>query len=258
MEKDPYIVPGLVRGLAILQLFTPEQPELTLSQLARGVGVSRSAAFRTVHTLLNEGYMLASREGRHYRLGPSVLRLGDGYQSSRELLEIAQPALESLRNIMDWSAHLGVLDGCHVLYLIRQPASDGLSSLIHVGTRLPAATTAMGRVLLAHKTDAEIRRLYADQDRQLMRVVQTNLVVDRPSRYVIHTGSFERGLCSIAAPVFDMSSQAVAAVSVTKMTDRITQDVIDALMKAAMVISRGLGWKQTTPAGSEEKIGDTN
>ena len=126
MEKDPYIVPSLARGLAILQLFTPQQPELTLSQMAKGVSVSRSAAFRTVHTLLNEGYLLASRKGHHYRLGPAILRLGDGYQSDRELLEIAQPALESLRNILDWSAHRGVLDGYHVLYLVRQPASDGL------------------------------------------------------------------------------------------------------------------------------------
>ncbi len=63
------------------------------------------------------------RDSQHYRLGPAVLRLGEGFQSSRELLEVAQPALASLRDQLDWSAHLGVIDGRHLLYLVRQPAS---------------------------------------------------------------------------------------------------------------------------------------
>lgn len=242
-EKDPYLVPGLLRGLAILQLFSPQHPELTLSQLARGVGVSRSAAFRTVYTLVQEGYLLTMRDSQQYRLGPAVLRLGEGFQSSRELLEVAQPALESLRDKLDWSAHLGVIDGRHLLYLVRQPASDGLSSLIHVGTRLPAATTAMGRVLLARQSDADIRRIFGGQEPQLLQAVHRNLAQDRQADYIVHAGDFERGLCSVAAPVRDMSGQAVAAISATKMTDQVSDQIIAALLRTASAISKGLGWQ---------------
>lgn len=241
-DKDPYCVPGLVRGLAALQAFSPQQPELTLSKLADALGITRSAAFRTVHTLVREGFLLATRDGTHYRLGPAVLRLSYGYLASRELLEVAQPALEKLRNEKDWSAHLGVLDGRHVLYLIRLPSSDGLSSLVHVGSRLPASNTAMGRVLLTQKSEPEIRRLYAGQDK-VSATALSNWEKDNDARSIVHIGSFENGLCSVATPVFDMSGQIIAAVSATKVTDHVPQAVIDGLEKTAAAISTGLGWK---------------
>ena len=162
-DKDPYSVPALVRGLTLLQTFTPQRPEQTMAQLAQTLGITRSAVFRTVHTLVQEGFLLPVRDGNHFRLGPAVLRVSYGYLASRELLEVAQKPLEALRDAQDWSGHLGVLDGRHILYLIRLPASDGLSSLVHVGSRLPATMTAMGRVLLSRKTEPQIRRLLEGQ-----------------------------------------------------------------------------------------------
>jgi DNA-binding IclR family transcriptional regulator len=55
---DRYLVPGLVRGLTALKLFTPERSALTLAEIARALGISRSAAFRTVYTLTEMGCML--------------------------------------------------------------------------------------------------------------------------------------------------------------------------------------------------------
>ena len=160
-EKDPYSVPALVRGLTLLQAFTPHRPEQTMAQLADTLGITRSAVFRSVHTLVQEGFLLPVRDGTHFRLGPAVLRVSYGYLASRELLEVAQKPLEALRDQQNWSGHLGVLDGRHILYLIRLPAADGLSSLVHVGSRLPATRTAMGRVLLAQKSERPGKRSLA-------------------------------------------------------------------------------------------------
>ncbi len=242
-NKDPYIVPGLVRGLAVLQAFTPSKPELTLSDIAAALGITRSAAFRSVHTLVSEGYLLPAREGHHYRLGPSVLRLSYGYHASRELLEVAQPALEALRDQIDWSTHLGVLDGRHVLYLLRMPAAQGLSSLVHVGSRLPAATTAMGRIFLARKTEREVSVLYGDLDRgALLRLLEARAAdVDAP--HVESIGRFESGISSVAAPVLDMSGEVVAAMSATNVTDAVPGDVVKAVRAAAVAVSMGLGWR---------------
>ncbi len=241
-EKDPYTVPGLVRGLTMLQAFTPQQPEQTLSQLAKALGITRSAAFRTVHTLVQEGFLLPVRDGHHFRLGPAVLRLSYGYLASRELLEVAQTPLETLRDACDWSAHLGVLDGRHVLYLIRLPASDGLSSLVHVGSRLPATGTAMGRVLLAETAEAEVRRRLIDQPARAIERALADWRQDQGARCVVHVGSFETGLCSVSAPVFDMSGNAVAAISATKLADSVPAGVKNDVLNAALTISRGLGF----------------
>lgn len=241
-DKDPYVVPGLMRGLAALQAFTPRSPELTLTEIATALGVTRSAAFRTVHTLVTEGYLLPAREN-HYRLGPAVLRLSYGYLASRELLEVAQPPLEKLRDEIDWSTHLGVLDGRHVLYLLRFPATKGLSSLVHVGSRLPAATTAMGRIFLARKSERQLRRLYADLDQASLRRILEAREADGAVGHVESIGRFESEITSVAAPVVDMSGQTVAAMSATNLTDRVPPEVVEAVTSTATAISMGLGWR---------------
>lgn len=242
-EKDPYSVPALVRGLTLLQAFTPQRPEQTMAQLAQTLGITRSAVFRTVHTLVQEGFLLPVRDGNHFRLGPAVLRVSYGYLASRELLEVAQKPLEALREAQDWSGHLGVLDGRHILYLIRLPASDGLSSLVHVGSRLPATMTAMGRVLLTQKTEPQIRRLLEGQPKSTIDKAIAVWKKDRISPSVIHNGSFETGLCSVAAPILDMSGDIVAAISATKQTDTVPACVEREVLKTAFAISRAMGWK---------------
>lgn len=242
-DRDPYSVPALTRGLTLLQSFTPQRPEQTMTQLAETLGITRSAVFRTVHTLVEEGFLLPVRDGRHFRLGPAVLRVSYGYLASRELLEVAQKPLEALRDGLDWSGHLGVLDGRHVLYLIRLPASDGLSSLVHVGSRLPATLTAMGRVLLAQKTEPEIRRLLDGQPKAAIDAAVANWRNDCRIPSVVHNGSFETGLCSVAAPVCDMSGAIIAAISATKQTETVPASVAHEVVRAARAISRAMGWK---------------
>ena len=240
-DENPYIVPGLVRGLAVLRSFTPQHPEQGLADIAKALGVTRSAAFRTVHTLVSEGYLLQVPGEASYRLGPQVLGLSYGFLASRELLEVARKPLEALRDEHDWSAHLGVLDGRHVLYLIRYPASDGMSSLVHVGSRLPLSQTSMGRLLLSQKTDREIRGLLVDRPQSEIEATLENRVRDRQAETVVHEGQFESGLCSIAAPVRDMSGDVVAAISATKVSSRIDETVRQGTVRAAQSISRGLG-----------------
>ena len=240
-DKDPYLVPGLARGLAALRGFTPQRPEQGLADIARALGVTRSAAFRTVHTLVSEGYLLTVPGKARYRLGPHVLGLSYGYLASRELLEVAQKPLEALRDELDWSTHLGVLDRRHVLYLMRCPATDGLSSLVHVGSRLPAPQTAMGRLLLAHKSEREVRKLLADRPAPEIATVLANRARDSGADSVVHEGQFESGLCSIASPVRDMSGAVVAAISATKAAPSLPHEVTARTMDTARSISRGLG-----------------
>jgi DNA-binding IclR family transcriptional regulator len=242
-ENDPYAVPALVRGLKLLQVFTPQQPEQTMAQLAQKLGITRSAVFRTVHTLVQEGFLLAVPDGKHFRLGPAVLRVSYGYLASRELLEVAQKPLEAMRDHLDWSGHLGVLDGRQILYLMRLPASDGLSSLVHVGSRLPVTMTAMGRVLLTQKTEPQIRRLLEGQPKLALERALAAWRTDRASPSVIHNGSFETGLCSVAAPIYDMSGDVVAAISATKQTEEVPPHVEQEVLKSAYAISRAMGFE---------------
>ena len=241
MGADPYLVPGLLRGLEVLQSFTPAKPEQSLSDIAARLGISRSAAFRTVHTLLERGYLLPVGESRRFCLGPSVLRLSYGYHAGRELLEVARPALEDLRDATDWSAHLAVRDGRNIFYLLRLPSREVAMSIVHVGSRLPAATTAMGRLLLADLTEPEVRRLHADLGAARAEEVVRQSAADRAAARIVQIGTFESGIASVAAPIRDMSGSTIAAVSGARPATEVPDAVADAVEHAARAICRGLG-----------------
>ncbi|AHD01940.1 IclR family transcriptional regulator [Leisingera methylohalidivorans] len=257
MSEDRYLVSGLIRGLDVLQAFTPERPELSLSEIAGILGISRSAAFRPVYTLASLGFLLQDRNSQRYSLGPAVLRLGYGYLATRELVEIALPVLETLRDQSGWSAHLGVRDGRTVLYMLRVPALSGLDSIVHVGSRLPASATTMGRVLLAGLRESEVISLYRDEDfsrapgrsprSQAALLAQWN--GDLGAKAIVQVGEFEAGMASIAAPVRDMTGDVAAAVNLTRtFSERPGPDQlsgIEALVtEAAARLSGLLGWQE--------------
>jgi len=255
-DPDRYMVPGLVRGLEALQAFTPERPRLSLGDLAAAVGVTRSAMFRIAYTLSQLAFLVHDAHGRCYTLGPAVLRLGYGYRSSRDLVAESLPQLEALRDATEWSAHLGVLEGTEVVYLLRVPTRRQLDSIVHVGSRLPAHATSMGRTLLAQLSRAELMARY--QDVPLVGVgprTPTTLSAllaqarrDFSRGYVVHMGEFEQGVASVSAPLTDVTGSVVAAINVagplarasdTRTLDPIVQSVLD----SASVISRGLGFE---------------
>ncbi|WP_071675586.1 IclR family transcriptional regulator [Nioella nitratireducens] len=226
-SEDRYLVPGLVRGLKALQAFTPEQPTLTLSEIAQKLGVSRSAAFRTVYTLTQMGCLLQDGRTNTYSQGPGVLRLSYGYLATRETVELAQPELERLRDRTGWSVHMGVLDGTSVLYVLRVPARDIRSSIVQVGSRLPVQTTTMGRVFLADLSEEELTELYRRDRQQGGRMSATTSLKEwvaharsgRGQGVIIHSGDFEAGIASAATGVRDMTGRVVAAINVTAPMD---------------------------------------
>ncbi len=144
---------SLERGLAILSSFTATRPLLGVSELAREVGLSRSSAHRYIATLAKLGYLEQDRATRRYRLGLRVFDLGFSAVSSMELRQIASSDLQALSDATGHTVNMAVLDGADILYIERcRSASHDQREIdlnLHVGARLPAYCTSMGKVLLA-------------------------------------------------------------------------------------------------------------
>ncbi|HRJ69638.1 MAG TPA: IclR family transcriptional regulator [Beijerinckiaceae bacterium] len=252
---DRYLVPGLQRGIDVLQAFTPERQRLSLGELAAAVGVSKSAVYRVTYTLCQCGLLLQDSHDKSFTLGPAVLRLGYGYLAAREIVEVAMPHLELLRDETGWSAHLGVLEGMDVLYLMRVPARRGAASIVHVGSRLPAHATAMGRILLAHQPEADLKARYVGDTQQrpdartlpALAAIQRQAAEDRARGHVAHAGTFERSTASIAAGVHDVTGRVVAAINLAGAMSDAGDAIPDAvrmhLLAAAERISTVLGHK---------------
>ncbi|MCP1677266.1 DNA-binding IclR family transcriptional regulator [Natronocella acetinitrilica] len=219
--KPDYIVPGLLRGLSILGLFGYRRPTMRLADIARELNLPRATAFRLVYTLEQEGYLLRIKESGAYSLGPLVLTLGFDYLHSQELVQIAGPLLDGLRDRTGASTHLAVLDRFDVLYIYRAASHERLSSNRHVGSRLPAHVNSIGRAILLAFSDEELNDMYSGVDLRVeghdeprdLEVLKRYVAEERERGYV--AGSFVPGIAHVAAPVRDASGRAVAGVNVS-------------------------------------------
>ena len=149
-------VASLARGLAVLRAFSKDAREMTLSEVAQRTGLTRAAARRFLLTLESLGYVAS--DGRRFRLTPKVLDLGFSYLSSMELWDVAMPYMEEVSATIHESCSASVLEGCDIVYVARVPTKRIMSVALAIGARLPAITTSMGRVLLAHLADDALQQ----------------------------------------------------------------------------------------------------
>ncbi len=251
---ERYLVPALIRGLRILSTLSRENSMLTLSEVAASLGTTRSSAYRLLYTLEHLGFVEYDARSKNYALGPQVLALGYGYLASRDIIDVAMPHLIRLRDRTGWSAHLGELHGRDVVYVARVATRRSIASIVHVGTRLPAHATTMGRILLSSLSDQEIRELYnQDLSRSFnlspysdLAELLKQIAVDRAEGIVVQSSGYEPGVASVAAPIHDVSGGIVAAVNVSAVALLANEVELNGplkaeVMAAAAAISRDLG-----------------
>ncbi|MCF1592966.1 IclR family transcriptional regulator domain-containing protein [Streptomyces muensis] len=233
-DRAPHFVRSFERGLAVIRSFDADHPARTLSEVAQTCDLTRAAARRLLLTLVDLGYV--HQDGRHFRLTPRVLELGYSYLSSVTLPQIAEPHLEQLVAQVRESSSLCVLDGEDIVYVARVPTRRIMTAAIAVGTRFPAYVTSVGRVILAHLPEEEVRlRLEAGELKQLTSrtitapdALRAELGRIRRQGYAVVDQELEEGLRSVAAPVREPDGEVVAGVNIAVHAGRTSVDSIRA------------------------------
>jgi len=249
-RETDYRVPSLQRGLAILQMFNASRRTLSMAEMAERLGVSVSAIYRIIHTLCEMGYL--RKLGKNsYELGPQVVSDGFAYLSSRDLVDVALPHLNVLRDRTSLSCHLSIREQTDSLYLYRAFAAQRLSVNIPIGTRIPCHCTAMGRMLLSGLSQGELDSLYLhvrldDYPPPAPRTLpelHALLSEDRARGWVLHRSDYST---AIACAVHDHRGAVAAAINLSGpdavMDDEsVRSHYRQALQQCARAISRELG-----------------
>ncbi|MCC4310433.1 helix-turn-helix domain-containing protein [Alcanivorax marinus] len=226
--QDHDFVGALASGLDVLQVFDAEHPRMTLSEVAAKTDMDRAKARRFLLTLHALGFV--KRMGRQFELTPKVLQLGYAYQSSNLYQAVVQQYLQDITAELGESSSLAVLDGEDVVYVIRSAARHRLMTInLSVGTRLPAAYTSMGRVLLAQYSDSELDhwldgatlKAYTPRSMTDRDTLRQLIVRARDEGHAIVDQELDSGLRSVAVPVFAGNGELLGAINISTNAARV-------------------------------------
>ena len=259
---------SLERGLAILRTFTPERPWLGIAEIAEALEMSRPTTHRYASTLVALNY-LEQGPMRKYRLG---MRAGDPGRSaigSTGLGKLSHEHVSELRDRSACTASVGLLDGSDLVYVDRARSSVGgqleVAARLGRGSRLPAAETAMGRVLLAHLPEEELALALdeapadseggadlagrEDPEGQDERVkLRAELEGIREQGWALADQVHVQGQRCVAAPLRARSEEVIGAVEVAAANSafrrsQVLEQLVPMVVAAAREISEDLGYK---------------
>jgi IclR family transcriptional regulator, pca regulon regulatory protein len=257
--REPRYSQSLERGLAILTCFTPQRPVRGIADIADELGMSRSTTHRYVITLVELGY-LEQGASRKYRLGRRVTDLGMSALNSMSVREQARPDLEALRRETRFTVDLAILDGSEILCVDRVRGSRvgryKIDFDLHVGSRLPASCTALGKLLLAYLPDVEqealIRSLKLAKGGpnaiSSKKALKVELGQISEEGLAVDDEELAREVQAIAAPVRSSEGEVIAAVELVGSRSMITVDELVVslsphLIATAARISARLGFR---------------
>ncbi|RUR54284.1 IclR family transcriptional regulator domain-containing protein [Vreelandella populi] len=226
-------VTALASGLEVIRAFDYEHPRMTLSEVATRTGMNRAKARRFLLTLHSLGYV--RKQQRYFELAPRVLQLGYAFLSANNYRGVIQQYLEDITLEIGESSSLGVLDGEDVIYVARSAAKHRLMAItLSVGTRLPAAHTSLGRVLLAQLDSAELDNYlanlklekYTEKTITDIDKLRHQIITARQQGYAIADQELDPGLRSLAVPAFDAKGHLIGAINVSTNAARVDLDTL--------------------------------
>lgn len=147
------------RTLDVLEALAGSSQRRSLVDLARDLGIPKSSLHGILRTMIQRGWVEADATGTRFGLGVRALQVGAAYLESDDATGLLASVLDSLSTRFGETVHLGRLDGPYVVYLAKRESVHPLRLYSAIGRHLPAHATALGKVLLAERTDEAVDRL---------------------------------------------------------------------------------------------------
>ncbi len=248
------IVPAAAEVLAILRYLARQPGPVPAVAISRDVALPRSTTYHLLDTLVADGFVVHLADERRYGLGLSSYELASGYSRQAPLQRLARIPLATLVDGTGHNAHLAVLHGREVVYVIEERAPGRPPLITDVGVRLPAQLTASGRAILARLPIAQVNALFPDPAAFVLRnalgprslsALHQLLVETRRVGYAAEVGEVTPGYSSVAVALLDHADHPVASVAVTYLTAEVDEpgraQITQHVARTARQLSRRVG-----------------
>lgn len=245
-------VPAADHTLRMLTFLARQRGPVAARTIAEQLGIPRSTVYHLLHAMAAHGYVVHLEDDRRWGLGTGAFELAGGYARQQPLARLGRPLVAALADRTGESAHLAVMTGRDVLYIVEERAPRRPALVTDVGVRLPAHLTATGRAMLALLPREQVRALYPDAaaftDRtgrgpQRPRELRDVLTGTRARGYASEDGEVTIGLRSVGVAVADHAGWPAAAIAVTwpDETPRDPDELARLASETAAEFSRRIG-----------------
>ena len=219
------------RALDVLSCFSSRTPELTMTQIADQIGISKSTVHRLLGTLEKRRFVQRDSATGAYALGIRPLQMAYLTLEHNDLRQLTTPFVRRLCDLYKENVDISVLDDADVVFVNHLEGPQRVKVAATTGQRLPAFATASGRAILAYLPTDEVQRVLA---RGLPRYTQytpltaeqvlDDLRLIREQGFAFSEQEYEEGIDAVAAPILDGSNRPFAAVAIVGPAYRLTRD----------------------------------
>jgi DNA-binding IclR family transcriptional regulator len=248
-KRAAYSAPALEKGLDILELLAASDQAMTTGQIAEGLGRSKNEIFRMVFVLENRNYLVRDPATDMLRLSNRLFQMGLRTPRTRQLTEVAVPAMEALSEAIGHSSHLVVVNRGETVVIATAAGGADVGFALRLGYRRAAIEASSGQTIIAFQVAEMQQRLVAEsralaQEKLVEKKLIQRLRGIREQGYLIAPSHDITGVTDICAPILDQSDRALAAIVVTclqrvKTADR-HNDIAESLVATCRTISSSL------------------
>lgn len=205
---DRNFVIALARGLEVLRAFTPTEGLLGNGEIAARTGLPKPTVSRLTHTLTKLGYLTAVERLGKYQLAPGALALGYSALANMRIRQVARPPMQELADYTRASVALGSRDRLDLMYVEHCRSQSSLLLHLDLGARIPIATTAMGRALVAALPEPErdwlldhIKRQNEDVWPKVRDGIESAIRDLAERGFVMSIGDWQRDVSAVGVPL---------------------------------------------------------
>ncbi|MCF6273610.1 MAG: IclR family transcriptional regulator [Rhodobacteraceae bacterium] len=230
---DSSPVQALDRGLIILEALA-QQPRISLSALARTVGMPPSTVHRILATLQSHGFADIEPHTQDWTIGIGAFRVGNTYLSRTNLVEAAQAGMRELTDETGETANLGIADEGYIVFISQTESQNPIRAMFRAGTRSPMHSSGIGKAMLAHMPRADVEAAlnasgqteFTDRTLTSPQALLADLEVIAGQGWSFDNEERYKGMRCIASAIFDNRGNAVAGVSVSGPAARFSDEMI--------------------------------
>ncbi len=245
-------VQALDRALGLMEILSVDDG-LTLTDVANEANMAASTAHRLLATLQARKFVELDVESGHWRIGINAFQVGNAFLRSRKLVSIGRMIMRDLLDSCGETINIGIIDDGQVVFISQFESHEPMRAFFRPGRRGPIHASGIGKAIIATwPTDVATAFLrkqklvqLTDMTHRSVDAVLTDLAAIKTRGWSLDDQEQALGMRCIAAPVFNEYGEAVAGLSMSGPTARITDDRLETLGQqvhtAAQKITRSMG-----------------